>query len=212
MDSIASRVSIEDFKHRFIPKTQEWSRELENQLKSIRSCAERIIGNLPGNYKESSEIAIATTLQEDIDMVTESHEKLRQMLPVILSHISRMIKLVRDRLNSTKWIPGMNKNLITYALEKLEENSEYLGIITVAIDTSGLYDLLNDEIHSFLTVTGSRQDSFASSALRYVNWCWGQRGVDILSWVSLVSSISSVRVDLPTRKYSYLQKKFPGLT
>ncbi|CAN6674902.1 hypothetical protein TRVA0_071S00188 [Trichomonascus vanleenenianus] len=52
------------------------------------------------------------------------------------------------------------------------------------IDLNDLEALLDDGIHSLLTVTGSPQDAFADTAGCYVRWHWGQRGIDILNWLS----------------------------
>jgi uncharacterized protein YukJ len=56
--------------------------------------------------------------------------------------------------------------------------------VRFSVDLTDFASLLDGRIDSVLIVTGSSQDAFANTAACYVSWHWGQRGMDILNWLS----------------------------
>ncbi|PQE10546.1 hypothetical protein CJF31_00009284 [Rutstroemia sp. NJR-2017a BVV2] len=59
------------------------------------------------------------------------------------------------------------------------------GDVRFFADLNDLCVILDDQIELFLTVTGSSLlDAFANTAACYISWRWGQRGMDILNWLS----------------------------
>jgi hypothetical protein len=76
----------------------------------------------------------------------------------------------------------------TQYLEKLRETLEPIqntGDVRFFIDLNDFCDVLDDQIELFLTVTGSSPlDAFADTAACYISSQWGQRGRDILNWLS----------------------------
>ncbi|KAI1734559.1 hypothetical protein F4680DRAFT_338996 [Xylaria scruposa] len=128
--------------------------------------------------------------------------ELEEVLPRIATLIRVVSEIISDALPEKK--DNIEGHELKAGLQLLRENFERItGTWSVRFfcdlrDFRNL--LLEGPVDSFLTVTGreSPEDTYAQTSAHYVNWCWGQRGTDILNWLSQLLS--------PTRKLSEASK------
>ncbi|KAF2174672.1 hypothetical protein K469DRAFT_756644 [Zopfia rhizophila CBS 207.26] len=203
-----SYLSAEDIAHRLATDRSARSDELQDRIASIKQSIfvlsqiktkSPAIANMEGHLSE---------LQEKIDTVVKAENlvsKLEEALPAIARLIHTFSRMIQGELSEMK--ERLSESEIRHAEEGQQKLRTILERISntwdvrIFADLNDFCHLLDDRIDSVLTVTGSSQNAFANTAASYVSWRWGQRGMDILTWLS--EFLSAARLSGPSTSHPF---------
>lgn len=117
------------------------------------------------------------------------------------TRLSAIVKLVSTISSDLRVVPSvgaesLSTDAVGYTKRGRKNFIMALRIVRQAWDVCFFPDLndfrgiLDGPFESFLTTTASSQDAFANTVECYVTWRWGKRGMNILSWLARLLSVS----------------------
>ncbi|CAH0022661.1 unnamed protein product [Clonostachys rhizophaga] len=135
-------------------------------------------------------------LKVEVDAIFTRHSFFK-----LETRLSAIVKLVSTISSDLRVVPSvgaesLSTDAVGYTKRGRKNFIMALRIVRQVWDVCFFPDLndfrgiLDGPFESFLTVTASSQDAFANTVECYVTWRWGKRGMNILSWLARLLSVS----------------------